>query len=223
MFDRLEALIGKDKLNLINNKNIIIFGVGGVGGYVAEALARSGIENLTIVDGDIIDESNLNRQIIALRSTIGMKKVDVLSKRLLDINPSMKIKTVCELVEPGDIEKYNLKNYDYIIDCIDDVKVKVSLSKYSLKNETKLVISTGTAKKLHPEKLKITTLDKTCYDPLARKMRELLKGENIKRLVVLASDEEPIKTDNSVLGSSAFVPSSGGLLIASYVINDIIS
>ena len=116
----------------------------------------------------------------------------------------------------------NLEDYDYVVDAIDDVKVKIALIKYSLENDINLICSTGTAKKMHPELLKMTTLDKTQYDPLAKKLRTNLKGYKINKVRVLASDEIPLETENNVLGSSAFVPSSGGLLIASYIINDII-
>ncbi len=222
MFDRLIALIGKENFELIQSKKVIVLGCGGVGGYVIEALVRSGIENITIVDKDTVDISNKNRQIIALNSTIGMCKVDAMKLRLEDINEFIKVKTVKKFIKSDSLEELALDSYDYIVDCIDDVQVKVALAKYALNENFKLIISTGTAKKLHPEFLKMTTLDKTAYDPLAKKMRALLKGEKTNRLIVLASDETPKETENNVLGSSAFVPSVGGLLIASYIINDII-
>lgn len=222
MFDRLVSLIGEDNLDLISSKNILLLGVGGVGGYVAEGLIRSGILNLTVVDDDVIDVSNLNRQLIALNSTIGMKKVDVIKARLLDINSGANIKSIGERVKAEDISKWDLERFDYVIDCIDDVDVKVALAKYALQNDIKLIMSMGTAKKLHPELLKMTTLNKTCYDALAKKVRMLLRGEDIKKLVVLSSTEEPIKSIDKSLSSCIFVPAVGGLLIANYVINDII-
>lgn len=222
MFDRLETLIGKDNLNKIMDKKVLIIGVGGVGGYVVEALVRSGIENITLIDGDVVDLSNINRQIIALHSTVGQYKVDVLKSRILDINPQVKVQIRKEFVKSEMIPSLGLENFDYCIDAVDDLKVKVSLAKYSLEHDIFLVSSMGTARKLDPSKLKITTLDKTSYDSLAKKMRHELKGLNTKRIVVLASEESPISSDNKVLGSSAFVPSCAGLLIASYIINDII-
>lgn len=222
MFDRLEALIGKDNLNKIRDKKVLIIGVGGVGGYVVEALVRSGIENITLIDGDVVDLSNINRQIIALHSTVGQYKVDVLKTRILDINPQAKVQIKKEFIDADVISSLGLENFDYVIDAVDDLKVKVSLAKYSLENGIFLVSSMGTARKLDPTKLKMTTLDKTSYDPLAKKMRHELKGLDTKKLVVLASEENPIALDNKVLGSSAFVPSCAGLLIASYIINDII-
>lgn len=222
MFDRLITLIGEEKLKKIKSKKVLVLGCGGVGGYVIEALVRSGIENITIVDKDTVDVTNKNRQIIALNSTIGLYKVDAMKLRLEDISESVEVETIKDYIKEDSINSLNLEAYDYIVDCIDDTPVKVALAKYALKNDLKLIISTGTAKKLHPELLKMTTLDKTSYDPLAKRMRQLLKGEKTNRLTVLSSEEEPIKTEDNVLGSTAFVPSVGGLLIASYIINDII-
>jgi len=222
MFARLETLIGKEKLDLIASKKILVLGVGGVGGFVIEGLVRSGIVNVTIVDKDIIEETNLNRQIIALRSTIGKYKADVMKSRIEDINANAKVSVIKKQIVTSDIEFLNLDKYDYIVDAIDDVPVKLALIKYALKNNLKFIVSTGTAKKLDPSKLKITTLDKTAYDPLAKKLRYELKGEKLNKVLVLASDEEPIKRSDNQLGSSAFVPSAGGLLIASYIIRDIL-
>lgn len=222
MFDRLVSLIGIDNLNKIKSKNIIVFGLGGVGGHLTEALVRSGIEHITIVDGDTVDETNLNRQIIALHSTIGKTKTEIMQERMKDINPLVQVNTINKFLQPEDIETLELKEYDYIVDCIDDVKVKVALAKYAVFNNLKLIMSTGTAKKLHPEHLSMTTLDKTSNDPLARKLRESLKDIDKSKITVLASSEVPIKNESKTLGSTAFVPSSGGLLIASFIINDII-
>ena len=211
MFDRLISLIGEDNFNKIQKKSILVLGCGGVGGYVIEGLIRSGITNITVIDYDVIDETNLNRQIIALHSTIGQEKVEVIKKRALDINPNVNINAINGKILPNKIEGLELLKYDYVVDAIDDVKVKVELIKYALSNNVNLITSTGTAKKLHPECLSITTLDKTSGDALA----------NLKHIRVLASDESSI-IKGSTLGSSAFVPSTGGLLIASHIINDII-
>ena len=215
MFDRLISLIGEDNFNKIQKKSILVLGCGGVGGYVIEGLIRSGITNITVIDYDVIDETNLNRQIIALHSTIGQEKVEVIKKRALNIN------AINGKILPNKIEGLELLKYDYVVDAIDDVKVKVELIKYALSNKVNLITSTGTAKKLHPECLSITTLDKTSGDALAKKLRNELRGYNLKHIRVLASDESSI-IKGSTLGSSAFVPSTGGLLIASYIINDII-
>ena len=221
MFDRLVALIGEDKVNLIKTKKVLVLGCGGVGGYVIEGLARSGIENINIVDSDVVDITNINRQIIALHSTIGKNKVEVMKERILDINPNANILALHKRIESSNIVEIRPEEYDYVVDAIDDVLVKVELCKYALEHDIKLIVSTGTAKKMHPEKLKITTLDKTSGDPLAKKMRYLLRGYNTRKIKVLASSEAPIIKGNT-LGSSAFVPSSAGLLIANHVILDII-
>jgi len=221
MFDRLIKLIGENAFNEIQQKNILVLGCGGVGGYVIEALIRSGIKKISILDYDMVDETNLNRQIIALHSTIGMLKTDVIEKRILDINPDVIIKKLTQKLDIKSIDKLKLDNYDYIVDAIDDVEVKIELIKFSQKFNINLITSTGTAKKLHPELLSITTLDKTNGDPLAKKLRNKLKGYNLKKVKVLASTEAPI-TKGNTLASSAFVPSVGGIMIASFIINDII-
>ncbi len=221
MFDRFIALIGREAFDLIRQKRILLLGVGGVGGYVAESLIRSGIRYLTIVDYDTIDETNLNRQILALHSTIGKPKVEVAKERLEDIDPYAHITIQKERIDES-LSNLHLEEYDYVIDCIDDLKVKVALAKRALEENIKLVISTGTAKKMDPSKLTMTSLDKTSYDPLARRMRASLRGYKTDRLTVLASTEKPIETESECLGSTAFVPSSAGLLIASHVIRNII-
>ncbi len=221
MFDRLEALIGKYNMNTISNKRILVLGVGGVGGYVVESLVRSGISNITIVDGDIVDKTNLNRQIIALHSTIGKPKVKVMKERMLDINPDIKIDTINKTIKPSDLKTLNLKQYDYVVDAIDDVKVKVELAKLAIDNDISIILSTGTARKMNPMKLTITTLNKTSYDSLAKILRRELKGYDTKKLTVLASTEEPIECKGT-LGSTIFVPASAGILIASYIVRKII-
>ncbi len=221
MFDRLLSLIGKENFEKIADTKILLLGVGGVGGHLAEALVRSGIKKLTIVDKDVVDITNLNRQIIALGSTMGRKKVEVLKERLSDINPKVEVDT-SDATLTEDLEGLELDEYDYVLDCIDDTKVKVSLAKRCLAENIALISSTGTAKKMDPSKLYMTTLDKTSYDPLAKKMRMELRGYDTKKLVVLASDEPPLDCESNTLGSTAFVPASAGLLIASYVIRDII-
>lgn len=220
MFDRLKAIIGENNLNLIQSKNIIVIGIGGVGGYVVEALVRSGITHITIVDNDTVDITNINRQIIATHSTLNKYKVDVMEERLKDINPEVEVTKMNKTLTP-DLEGLNLDDYDYIVDCIDDTPVKVSLARYVIEHNKNFIMSTGTARKLHPESLYITTLDKTSYDPLAKRLRSSLKDIS-KYITVLASKETPKIEDPNILGSSVFVPASGGLLIASFIINTII-
>ncbi len=221
MFDRISTLIGEDKLELIKNVRVLILGCGGVGGYVIEALVRSGITNITIVDKDVVDESNINRQIIALHSTIGMKKTDVFTKRLTDINPNINLTSLHLDLTQNNIESLSLANYDYVVDAIDDVKVKVALIKYAILNNIKLITSCGTAKKIDASLLKITRLDKTYADPLAKKLRSELRGYDTKKIIALSSSEE-VLIDGAKLGSCIFVPAVGGLLIANYIIKDII-
>ncbi|MCI8497891.1 MAG: tRNA threonylcarbamoyladenosine dehydratase [Bacilli bacterium] len=222
MFDRLESLIGKEKMKLIASQKILVFGVGGVGGYVVESLVRSGISKITIVDCDKIEKSNLNRQIIALNSTLGKYKVDVMRERVIDINPNIEIEALKMKVTIDNLDSFVFDDFDYIVDAIDDVAVKVKIAKKALEKNVKLVMSTGTAKKLDPSKLCMTTLNKTSYDPLARVLRRELREYDTSKLVVLASTEEPLNVGNTDLGSSVFVPSSGGLMISSHIIRDII-
>lgn len=222
MFDRLISLIGKENFKKIEGTKVLVLGIGGVGGIVAESLVRSGIKDITIVDKDVVDETNLNRQIIALQSTIGKLKVEVMKERLKDINPDAQIKTFANEIATDSLEEMNLSSYDYVVDCIDDLKVKVALAKHNFEHDYKLLIATGTARKMDPSLLEITTLDKTSYDPLARRMRATLRGYETSKLIVLASKEVPLVSEGNILGSTAFVPSSGGLLLASYIIRDII-
>ena len=222
MFDRIISMIGESTFEKIKNLRVLLIGLGGVGEYVCESLVRSGVNHITIIDYDRVDITNMNRQIIALTSTIGMKKTELIKKRCLDINPNIDITVVDKKIMPNDIESLSLKNYDFVVDAIDDVDVKVSLIKYSIENDVKLISSMGTAKKINPEKLCICSLDKTSYDPLAKKIRYLLRGINTKKVIVLSSREEALKSDNGELGSMIFVPASAGILIANYIIKSVI-
>ena len=223
MFDRFISLVGIDNFNKIKNKNIVIIGIGGVGGYTFEALIRSGIKNITIIDNDSIEQSNLNRQIITNQNNIGNKKVEETKKRAKNINPEVNIVAYEMFLDQNNINILDNKKIDYIIDCCDSVNTKFSLIEYATKNNINIITCLGTAKKLHPEKLEISTLDKTSYDPLAKILRKKVKDACIlKKIPVIYSKEIPIKTENNILGSSSFVPGSAGLLIASYVINDIL-
>ena len=220
-FQRLEKLIGKDKVDVLKNKTVLVLGVGGVGGYVVESLARSGIGKLIIVDNDIVDETNINRQIIALKSTIGKKKVDVLEERIKDINEECEVIKISEFITPDNIDILFTEQIDYLVDACDFIATKKSIIKECLKRNIKFISSMGTAKKLDPSKLEIIDIRKTYNDPLARILRKYIKDEKInKKIDVLSSTELPIKTEG--LGSSAFVPSSAGLLISSYIIKKLI-
>ncbi len=221
-FSRLESLIGFDSLEKIKQKRVLILGIGGVGGYVAEALVRSGISKIVIVDYDIVDITNINRQIIALNSTLGKKKVDVLEQRLKDINPELEIKTFDLFFDSKTKDKILDNNLDFIIDCCDSLESKKLIIKEALIRKIDIISSMGTANKLDPSLLEIVDIRKTYNDPLARKIRKFIKDEKInQKIMVLSSKEVPIK-NGKILGSNSFVPSSAGLLIASYVIRKII-
>lgn len=218
-FSRLEKLIGEDKLIDLSKKSVLILGVGGVGGYVVESLARSGIGTLILVDFDTIDESNINRQIIALDSTIGLKKVDVLEKRIKEINIDINIIKIDKFI---DSENYVLLfdyDIDYFVDACDTVSTKKSVIKYCLDNNINFITSMGTGNKFDPSKLEIVDIRKTVNDPLARIIRKFVKDlKTNKKVMVCTSSELPIKTGDRTPGSTAFVPSSAGLLIGSYIV-----
>ena len=218
--DRILKIIPKEKLDVIQNLKVLIIGVGGVGGYALESLVRTGIKNITIIDKDKIDETNLNRQIIALNSNINKSKVEEAKKRALDIRNDINIDAI-ELFLDKDNIKSTLddKKYDYIIDACDNVTVKLELIRYAQENNINLISSLGTGNRLNPEELKITTLDKTFNDPLGKVLRKLVKDNNLnKKVTVLWSKEIPIKTLDRTPGSLMFVPASAGILIASYII-----
>ncbi len=219
---RTKKIIGTNNLNKLNNASILLVGIGGVGGITFEMLVRSGIKNITIIDFDTFDESNLNRQILSLSSNIKQTKVDVAKKRALEINPDCKINTILKKVNINMLNSLE-PSFDYIIDACDDVKAKVALVKYAIKNNIKLISSCGTGNRLDPNKLYITNIWKTEYDPLAKKFRSELRKEGINyKLPVVTSSEQPLIKTGGFVGSMAMVPNSAGILLASYVINDVI-
>ena len=222
-FDRMEQLIGKDGLNRLKNANVILFGLGGVGSFVAEALARANIGNITVVDSDKIDITNINRQLYALSSTIGKEKAIVCKERILDINPECNVTPIVKMYLPNNEDEFNLQNYDYIIDAIDTVTAKISLCENAEKYNIPIISSMGTGNKMNPQMFKISDIYKTKTCPLCRVMRRELKKRNIKSLKVLYSEEEPIKTDSRTPSSISFVPPVAGLMIAGEVIKDILS
>lgn len=220
MFDRLEIILN-EKINLIKNKSILIIGLGGVGSYALETLVRSGIENITIVDSDVIDITNLNRQLMSLNSNIGKSKVSVWKERIKDINPNCKIDAINKFITKDNLSILFNKKYDYVIDACDTLETKKELIKYCLNNKIKIISSMGMGNRLDSTKIKITTLDKTSYDPLAKKLRTLFKKENISlKVKVICSFEQPKKAKK--IGSIAHVVATSGLLITNYIINDII-
>ena len=223
-FTRLEKIIGTDNVNQLSNKCVLVLGVGGVGGYVVESLVRSGIGKIIIVDFDTIDITNINRQIIAMDSTVGMKKIDVLEKRIKDINSNcIVIKNDSFIDSNNFLELFNDK-IDFFVDACDTMTVKKMVIKTCIDKNIPFVSSMGTGNKLDPSKLEITDIRKTVNDPLARTLRKFIKDEHInKKVMVCSSSELPIKTGDRTPGSSAFVPASAGLLITSYIIRYFIS
>lgn len=222
-FSRTEALIGKENLEKLQNSKVAIFGLGGVGSYVLEGLARAGVGNLILVDNDTISESNLNRQIIALKSTIGKYKVEVAKDRVLEINPNANIKIYQEFFtkESKDILDESLT---YIVDAIDTVSSKLDLIVKAKELNIPIISSMGTGNKLDPTKFEVDDIYKTSVCPLAKVMRRELKQKGIKNLKVVYSKEEPIKTDiGRTPASISFVPSVAGLIIAGEVVKDIIN
>lgn len=222
-FSRLEKIIGTDNLNNLSNKTVLVLGVGGVGGYVVESLARSNIGTLILVDYDKVDVTNINRQIVALSSTIGKSKVDVLEERIKDINSGCKVIKVDKFIDNNNFNELFDNHIDYFVDACDTVLVKKLVIKECLKRNIPFISSMGTGNKLDPSKLEIIDIRKTVNDPLARLLRKFVKDEKInKKVMVLSSKELPIKTGERTPGSSAFVPSSAGLLIASYIVRSFI-
>lgn len=223
MFERLELLIGEDNINKIKNKKVLLVGVGGVGGACLEALVRIGIGNITIIDHDKFDITNLNRQILSNRNNIGNSKVLEAQIRALSINPDICINPLEMFLNESNIDEINIDSYDYIIDCCDTVTTKLLLIKESIKHNIKIISSMGTGNRTDPTKLKITNIWDTNYDPLAKVMRKLLRDNHInKKITVLTSSEQPIKTNSRTVASCALVPNTAGLYIASFIFNDII-
>ena len=218
---RLESLIGPDNIEKIRKLNILILGLGGVGGYALESLVRCGIERITLVDGDTIKPSNINRQIIATSKNNNKYKTKEWKKRIKKINPNAKVNIINTMINEDNIEVLFGEKYDYIIDCCDTSKVKILLVKLCNEKNIKLVSSMGMANKMDATKILISTLDKTEVDPLARKIRSELKGKDkalMKNVTVVYSTEKAI--NNTMLGSTSFVPSVAGLFITNYIINN---
>lgn len=229
IFQRTEMLIGTEAVATLSKSRVAVFGAGGVGGYVIEALARSGVGAIDIIDNDTVSESNLNRQIIALQSTIGLLKTETAKKRVLDINPDCTVTTFETFVLPENIDGFDFSVYDYIVDAIDTVSGKIAIIEKASKEGIPIISSMGTGNKLDPTKFQIADISKTSVCPLARVMRYEMKKRKIKKLKVLFSTEEPIKPNAEKdergkvpPGSISFVPSVAGLIIGGEVIKDII-
>lgn len=225
MFDRILKILPKEDLDKIKNLNVLVVGVGGVGGYALEALVRSGVGNITIIDKDNVDESNLNRQIISLNNNIGKSKVEVALDRTLSINKDLNIKGIETFLTKDNLEAVlDGLSIDYIIDACDTVTTKIELIKYAKEHNINIITCLGTGNRLNPEELTITTLDKTYNDPLGKVLRRELKDLKVKgKVTVCWSKELPIKIKDRTPGSMVFVPASAGLLISSYIIRKAIN
>ena len=229
MFSSFVLLVGEDNIQKLNQAHVIVFGVGGVGGYVIEALVRSGIGHITIVDNDVISLSNLNRQIIATQETIGQKKVDVMKKRILSIHPECDVTTLDMFYLPETADQIDLSQYDYVVDAIDTITSKIELA-VRCDQKIPLISSMGTGNKMNPALLQVSDIYKTSVCPLAKVMRRELKKRRVKHLKVVYSQELPMKPfasdeithKRTIPGSTAIVPSSAGLLIASEVVKDLL-
>jgi dinucleotide-utilizing enzyme len=227
-FTRTELALGKEGLEKIKNSKIVLFGLGGVGSYIAEALARIGVQNLIIVDGDVVDITNINRQLIANMETIGRNKAELVKERINLINPLANVVAISRFVKSESDIDFVDGTVDYVIDAIDDFDAKIMIIKKSKELELNLISSMGTAKRLHGEMFKITDISKTSVCPLAKKIRKELNRLKISKVKVLYSDENPIETheidgyEGKSLGSVSFVPPVAGMLIAGEVVRDLL-
>jgi tRNA A37 threonylcarbamoyladenosine dehydratase len=243
-FSRTQLLLGKEAMKKLSSSTVAVFGIGGVGTYVVEALARCGVGNFALFDDDRVCLTNINRQLIATRKTIGRKKVEVMAERIKEINPDAKVATYQVFYMPDNADEYDLTGYDYIVDAIDTVTAKIELIVRAKNNNIPIISSMGAGNKLNPTALEVADIYKTSVDPLAKVMRHELKKRGIKDLKVVYSKEEPITPideDDSdkdscvcspvatrkctqrraIPGSVSFVPSAAGLIIASEVVKDI--
>ncbi|MCQ2548262.1 MAG: tRNA threonylcarbamoyladenosine dehydratase [Clostridia bacterium] len=220
--ERTESLIGAEAMKKLGQAKVLIFGLGGVGGYVVEALARSGIGQIDLVDGDVIDETNINRQLIATHKNIGESKVSEFAKRIHDIDPDIVVNEYNCFYLPDKQDMFNWEQYDYIVDAVDTVTAKIDIIRQAKGKGLKVISSMGTGNKLDPSQFKITDISKTKVCPLAKVVRKKLKEEGIQDVKVLYSEEIPVETESKTPASISFVPSVAGLLIAREIIKDII-
>lgn len=230
-FSRSELIYGKEAIALLKEKHVAIFGIGGVGGYVAESLARTGIGHFTLIDNDVVTLTNINRQIIATHDAIGEPKVEVMKQRILSINPNAVVETKQMFFLPENENDIDFNQYDYIVDAIDTVKAKIALAVIADKYQKPIISSMGAGNKVNPMGFVVTDINKTDTDPLAKAIRQQLRKLGIKHLKVVYSKEKPLKpidngnseesTKREIPGSNSFVPTACGLLIASEVVRDL--
>ena len=230
LFSRSELIYGKEAMDKLSKCHVAIFGVGGVGGYVAESLARTGIGKFTLIDNDTVNLSNFNRQIVATKEALGKYKVDAMKERILSINDKAVVEVKKIFVLPENIDEIDFKEFDYIVDAIDTVKAKLAIIKKANELNIPMISSMGAGNKLNPMGFVVADISKTEYDPLAKKIRLELRKLGIKKLKVVFSKERPVELKEQqfnenkkpIPGSNAFVPSACGLLIGSEVINDLL-
>lgn len=229
-FIRTEMLLGEEALRRLQKSRVAVFGVGGVGGYVVEALTRSGVGALELIDKDVVSVSNINRQIIALTSTVGMPKVKAAARRAQDINPSVRVRTYQLFYTPETAGGFDFSHYDYVVDAVDTVSAKIELVLRAQEAGVPVISSMGAGNKLDPTRFELADIYKTSVCPLARVMRRELKARGVKKLTVVYSKEEPLvpahpfkdpESGKMIPGSTAFVPSAAGLIIASKVVRDL--
>ena len=232
-FSRTQILLGAEAVKKLKNARVAVFGVGGVGGYTVEALARCGIGQLDLIDSDTVSVSNINRQILATHSTVGMRKVDAAKARILDINPECTVRTYPIFYLPETAEQFDFTQYDYIVDAIDTVTGKLQLVERAYAAGTPIICSMGTGNKLDPAAFMVSDISKTSMCPLARIIRKELKKRGINHLKVVYSQEEALSPEvdpeelarsgkRQIPGSVAFVPGAAGLILAGEVVKDLI-
>ena len=222
-FQRLKLLIGEENFSKLSTAKVAVFGIGGVGSFAVEALARSGVGHLILIDKDNIDATNINRQIHALSSTVGKSKVAVMRERIHDINPAAQVDTIQKFFLPSDdIEDFFICQYDYVVDAIDTLTAKIFLVEECTRRGIKIISSMGAGNKLDPTRFKVADIFQTSVDPVAKIMRKKFKERGIKNLKVVWSDEMPRPVKNFI-GSVAFVPSVVGLILAGEVVKDLIN
>lgn len=220
--ERSKVLFGNEGLERLRNSKVIIFGVGGVGGYALEVIARSGVGTITIVDADKIETTNINRQLLALHSTIGRTKVEVAEKRVLEINPDCKVKAIPMFYLPENADEIDISEYDYVVDCIDTVTAKVELIRRCNELGKPIISSMGAGNKMDATAFKVADIYQTTMDPLAKAVRKKCKELGVKRLKVVFSTEQPTSHDADFIASNAFVPAAMGVIVGGEVVKDIV-
>ena len=222
-FSRTELLIGEEAVTKLSGRRVAVFGVGGVGGYVCEALVRSGVGAFDLIDADTVSISNLNRQIIATESTIGRSKVSVMKERMLDINPAVKVEALECFFLPENADRFDFSRYDYVVDAVDTVAAKIEIIMRAKASDVPVISAMGAGNKMDPGRFKVADIYDTKVCPLARVIRREMRNRNVDSLKVVYSEEPPIKTGSDITGSTAFTPAAAGLMIASEVVKDLIT